>query len=283
MKTIKVRPILLDSTDKIKEGTLITDSLGKLRVCTNLDENVYRFDSGSMGTLSWKAKQLILISLNPDEKIEEHAIWIKWSGGKWRVFIVTPFDYRLMKDLDNQTQYYKVITTQSQLSSKLIQNLIEQYNDNGMEDFDIEIVDKYTDPIGNKSDVPLDDSRLIYEPKLINGFVTCIAKQYPIGGFAPGNYENICVTCKSHFLGDKLARQCERCATLMVSESEMPAKNFKDASLKEIQKCVPPTYTEEEVKVLIWKSKTLFSYHKDTPFKYLRNHFNTWFEQNKKK
>ena len=40
--------------------------------------------------------------------------------------------------------------------------------------------------------------------------------KYPIGGFAPGNYYNRCVTCKKDFIGDKKAVQCEPCAIEMV-------------------------------------------------------------------
>ena len=42
-------------------------------------------------------------------------------------------------------------------------------------------------------------------------------KQYPIGGYAPGYYSCTCVTCKTEFMGDKLAVQCEPCAIEMVS------------------------------------------------------------------
>lgn len=41
--------------------------------------------------------------------------------------------------------------------------------------------------------------------------------KYPIGGFAPGNYQCKCCTCGSEFIGDKRAVQCEPCA---VSEKE---------------------------------------------------------------
>jgi hypothetical protein len=36
--------------------------------------------------------------------------------------------------------------------------------------------------------------------------------QYPIGGFAPGFYNNQCKTCNHYFVGDKRATQCEICA-----------------------------------------------------------------------
>jgi hypothetical protein len=35
---------------------------------------------------------------------------------------------------------------------------------------------------------------------------------YPIGGYAPGNYICTCATCKTNFKGDKRAVQCEPCA-----------------------------------------------------------------------
>ena len=35
---------------------------------------------------------------------------------------------------------------------------------------------------------------------------------YPIVGYAPGNYNCQCTTCKAEFTGDKRAVQCEPCA-----------------------------------------------------------------------
>jgi hypothetical protein len=43
-------------------------------------------------------------------------------------------------------------------------------------------------------------------------------KQYPIGGYAPGNYTCTCVSCKTMFRGDKRAVQCEPCAIKMTQE-----------------------------------------------------------------
>lgn len=37
-------------------------------------------------------------------------------------------------------------------------------------------------------------------------------KKYPIGGYAPGNYQCHCGTCGGGFIGDKRAYQCESCA-----------------------------------------------------------------------
>jgi hypothetical protein len=62
-------------------------------------------------------------------------------------------------------------------------------------------------------------------------------KKYPIGGYAPGNYRCTCVTCKTKFMGDKRAVQCEPCAIKMTQEepkqkiiaSEEDAKIFVEA------------------------------------------------------
>lgn len=43
--------------------------------------------------------------------------------------------------------------------------------------------------------------------------------KYPIGGFAPGNYNNNCVNCGEPFVGDKRAVQCEVCAINSLIES----------------------------------------------------------------
>lgn len=40
---------------------------------------------------------------------------------------------------------------------------------------------------------------------------------YPIGGYAPGNYSNTCVTCHLKFIGDKRAFQCEPCAEIFAN------------------------------------------------------------------
>lgn len=37
-------------------------------------------------------------------------------------------------------------------------------------------------------------------------------KQYPIGGYAPGNYSCKCCVCGAKFFGDKRAVECEPCA-----------------------------------------------------------------------
>lgn len=58
--------------------------------------------------------------------------------------------------------------------------------------------------------------------------------QYPIGGYAQGNYKCICLTCKTQFLGDKLACQCEPCAVRVRKENIDRKIGF--AKLRAIQK-----------------------------------------------
>jgi hypothetical protein len=74
-------------------------------------------------------------------------------------------------------------------------------------------------------------------------------KQYPIGGYAPGNYYCNCITCKQQFFGDKRAVQCEPCAIEMVNaeidinkeggvEETKPEPNFYE-KLKEYFETTP--------------------------------------------
>jgi len=49
-------------------------------------------------------------------------------------------------------------------------------------------------------------------------------KQYPIAGYAPGNYMCYCSTCDIKFQGDKRAVQCEPCAIKTVDEANKELK-----------------------------------------------------------
>jgi DNA-directed RNA polymerase subunit RPC12/RpoP len=59
-------------------------------------------------------------------------------------------------------------------------------------------------------------------------------KQYPIGGYAPGNYTYICVNCKVEFFGDKRVVQCEPCAIQMTKEE--PKTNLERLPFPELVK-----------------------------------------------
>jgi hypothetical protein len=68
-----------------------------------------------------------------------------------------------------------------------------------------------------------------------------MAKKYPIGGYAPGNYECKCCTCGNQFTGDKQAVQCEPCA-IANQVAGMP-------------KLSEPILSEEDMKA--WESLTV--------------------------
>ena len=68
-------------------------------------------------------------------------------------------------------------------------------------------------------------------------------KQYPIGGYAPGNYMCNCSTCKTRFQGDKRAVQCEPCAIEMTKKEtfEEYLQRLKDRRTEDNYK-----YTDED-------------------------------------
>lgn len=55
--------------------------------------------------------------------------------------------------------------------------------------------------------------------------------EYPIGGYAPGEYACKCVTCKEIFKGDKRAVQCKDCA---VNEREESKTNLEKLQFPEL-------------------------------------------------
>lgn len=69
------------------------------------------------------------------------------------------------------------------------------------------------------------------------------SKQYPIGGYAPGNYMCNCSTCKKQFIGDKRAVQCEPCAIEMTKKEtfEEYLQRLKDRRTEDNYK-----YTDED-------------------------------------
>ena len=64
-------------------------------------------------------------------------------------------------------------------------------------------------------------------------------KQYPMGGFAPGNYwHKECVTCKKEFMGDKRAVQCESCAIELTKQftQKEPKQEKEEEYFKHLEK-----------------------------------------------
>lgn len=57
-------------------------------------------------------------------------------------------------------------------------------------------------------------------------------KEYPVGGFAPGNYWGKCVTCKNEFQGDKMSFQCMICAEIAQAEYDALTEEQKQERIK---------------------------------------------------
>lgn len=140
--------------------------------------------------------------------------------------------------------------------------------------------------------------------------------KYPIGGYAPGYYGCTCVTCKTEFMGDKRAVQCEPCAIKMVNTkikvndkggveikqqettledaSENYVNNEPDSTLKLISKYSfkdgakwqqKRSYSEEEV--LSFGKLVLDTFHSEGRTnsgkdRLARVKFEDWFQQFKK-
>lgn len=185
MNTKPVRAILLES----KEPSII----GKLKYGSNklilypnpIDEN----NGDGNGT---KPYQIILISLDPNEKIEkgDKIIYINkhpQSKGKPRLDICLDFfdngniqpEYNgLLCMVEWKKEYcHKVIAQQSNLSPKLINQLFEEYNSTGMKDFEIEM--KFTRQLQAHNNI-LEGEEL----KLTNGFITPFEKEINIADSA---------------------------------------------------------------------------------------------------
>lgn len=183
MKTLSVKPVFvkskLDSEIGIYQGKVYHSSFG------------YTVDD-------WENYQLILISLDPDEKIEVGDVFY---SSKYNTI-----DTLASNGVIDKLTSYKVIATQDQLSPEHIQQLVDEYNNGGMQDFEIEMAVRsnaalgyneyvYLEHIKNKSYLPIkidaninqDSYQLGKEEefenweietyiKLTNGFVTVVNK-----------------------------------------------------------------------------------------------------------
>ncbi len=117
-------------------------------------------------------------------------------------------------------------------------------------------------------------------------------KQYPIGGYAPGYYGCTCVTCKTEFMGDKRAVQCEPCAIKTVDEAKQRATNymrlkgaldtqyvdFSNPNADKISSASTASFKQERMYSEEEVLKILEKFENDEPFV-----IKEWFEQFKKK
>ena len=188
MKTIKVRPVLVES----KESTLHL-SHGKLLI-TTIES------TGKSDLYKSIPQELILISLE-NEKIEE-GDW-KYNPRLNKIWQHNRKNKSLSEDLQNivSNDTVKVIARQSQIPLEYISKFIEQYNNDCVDDLEIEMEDcgsyeefldfcgklgydydgafgwyKRTDPGGNRPNTSTLEDLFNKYPKLTNGFVMIVEK-----------------------------------------------------------------------------------------------------------
>ena len=162
MKTHKVRPVLISTTDTLNIYNILSRPNGKILICNTGAE--YRRLLG----LGWIPKELILISLE-NEKIEVGDTFVNDYG---EIIVAT-------KEIVAQLYFpkKKVIARQSQIPSKYISKFIEQYNNNCVEDIEIEMEERFEEDTSKSYIQGKGQPAIkIVEPKLTNGFVTIIEK-----------------------------------------------------------------------------------------------------------
>lgn len=153
MKTELVRPILIES----KEGTL---HLSGTKLIDSIEP------TGKNNLYNSVPQQLILISLDPNEKIEVgDKCLVKWGvnvSGKDLYEISTCseigvggihyFDEMSMSFGEHEVseKIKKVIATQDQLSPEYIQQFIEEYNRGEVKDVEVEMEEYFVQSIGDK-------------------------------------------------------------------------------------------------------------------------------------
>ena len=161
MKTKRVRPILVEIKGYVGQYPFLGLNDNKLSLYTN--ENPSNFNV--------IAQELILISLE-DEKIEIGELVYK-ADTKSKIYKHIPTTNSWYKDEK------KVIARQSQISPEYISKFIEQYNNDCVEDLEIEMEELYIYPDGTKSKISrlMPDAKPVEEPNLTNGFVTIVEKE----------------------------------------------------------------------------------------------------------
>lgn len=138
MKTKRVRPVLCDKFNvsaifkRDKTGVLIYDKPDYSGICMFYD--------------------IFLISLDDDDKIEVGELYVKYknehnTSGKFisdNYNTCTANRNFIENYYNNYGRYhYKIIATQTQISPSHICKLIEDYNNGGMMDFEIEWLEDY--------------------------------------------------------------------------------------------------------------------------------------------
>lgn len=126
---------------------------------------------------SIQAYELILVSLDPDEKIEVGNKCIKFGNiykGGYIEHIYSPVDFAFP-----EIDFKKIIATQSQLSPEYINQFVEEYNKNKINNIEIEMIDNgYEVDMEGVGGMDWGDTcwNSKIEPKLTNGFITVVKK-----------------------------------------------------------------------------------------------------------
>jgi len=177
MKTQKVRPVLIESKEKPEQLLWLNSETNKLW-----------FDNHGKVSYKFKPKELILISLEDEIEIGDTGYIIIGGGGggegetigyisydkEYNTWNLTT-DCEINYPFSDKNYIKKVIATQDKLGSGLIQKLVEEHNNGGMKDFEIEVekhIDQHPDwkPTYSNPDDPPTIS--FWLPKLTNGFIT---------------------------------------------------------------------------------------------------------------
>jgi hypothetical protein len=183
MKTKKVRPVLVASKATNAKDLPIY-AIGKcIKSLSDVNIGDIRLIQRMFFPFEYfQPQQLILISLE-DDKVEIGDEFIvklfKITGESDGLYLerCTKIKDVWVNDYDITTTRHianckKVIATQDQLSPELIKQLVAEYNNGDMKDFEIEMEEDYTSEIQKQG---CDYKPDLY-PKLTNGFVTVVEK-----------------------------------------------------------------------------------------------------------
>lgn len=121
MKTKLCRPVLVESKELPNIGDIVKSKFNDIHILTKNDTKSY------IKTIT--KQQLILISLDPDEKIEVGDTLIDIRDNKlFKIERILTNHYESGVMSYQKSYCRKVIATQSQLSPEYIQQFIEEYN-----------------------------------------------------------------------------------------------------------------------------------------------------------
>lgn len=170
MKTKLCRPVLVETKEP---ANIFKDHTGLFHSNLNLQTG-HSINSSVIGY------KLILISLDPNEKIEIGDEWIYICpindidyGDKCEAIVTNNLKSNWFDKLHDRPNYKKVIAPQSQLSEEYIQKFVEEYNSGNVKDIEIKMDGNYAHEYGGYYVETI-------TPKLTNGFVTIVNNKEPI-------------------------------------------------------------------------------------------------------